>query len=139
MFIRAFIKAVRMTLRGEQPRTMQHPQLYAWIKEGAKLVDDVYDAAERAGLDRQAREKIALKIDGRKMSMETILGAVYHSHHLEMPHLLSTPGEHNITAIYAANLNDRYRVRCLHDALDKSPARAALARLSDHLEAIPKQ
>ncbi len=71
--------------------------------------------------------------------METILSAVHYHHTLEMPHLLSTPGTHNLTAIYAANLNDRYRVRCLcdSDALQGSPARPAIVALSDHLESIP--
>jgi hypothetical protein len=49
----------------------------------------------------------------------------------------STP--HTFVAIYASNLNDRYRVVHLRDAVVQPDVKESLAHLSEHLDSMPSQ
>jgi hypothetical protein len=116
-YIRAFIVALRLTLRGQQPPGLRHPELYAWIKQMAVLIDAVYAAADQNDLNKKAREAVTVKLDGRSMSLETAFQ----------------------TLRYAGNMNDRYWLMTLQaePALQNPAVHVALVQLSAHLDSIP--
>ena len=140
-YIRAFIVALRLTLRGQQPPGLRHPELYAWIKQMALLVDAVYAAADQNGLDKKARETTMVKLDGRSMSLETAFQTLRYHAAEEYPSLLrnSPESRHNLSAIYAGNMNDRYWLMTLQaePALQNPAVHASLTQLGAHLDAIP--
>lgn len=140
-YIRAFIVALRLTLRGQQPPGLRYPELYAWIKQMTVLVDALYTAADQNGLDKRARDATMVKLDGRSISLDTAFKTLRYHAGEEYPSLLrnSMGSRHNLTAIYAGNLNDRYWLAQLQEesALQHPAVRAALTQLSDHLDAIP--
>ncbi|MFQ3646057.1 MAG: hypothetical protein SNJ54_08910 [Anaerolineae bacterium] len=139
--IRAFFKALWLTLQGKTytpaPKPPRYPLLEAWRAEGVQRLYAALSAADKTGLDEAARRAFTLTLDSRPISMETILRAVEHNLTREYPLLMETRIEHNLTTLYALNLNDRYRAAQLAAALSDDPARAAVQRLSEHLDAIP--
>jgi hypothetical protein len=137
-YLRAFVLALKLTLRGRQIAP-KHPELDPWAREAARRVDIVYRTANVNGLNEAARKALILHLDGRDISMETILASVWHHTTMEYVKLLLDSTPHTFVAIYASNLNDRYRVAQLRDAVQPSAVKAALAGLSDHLDSIPSQ
>jgi hypothetical protein len=140
-YIRAFIVTLRLTLRGQQPPGLRHPELYAWIKQMLLLVDAVYSAADQNGLDKKVREATTVKLDGRSMSLETAFQTLRYHAGEEYLSLLrnSTNSRHNLSAIYAGNMNDRYWLMTLQaePSLQNPAVHAALVQLSTHLDSIP--
>jgi plasmid maintenance system killer protein len=138
--IRAFFKALMMTLRGEalQPPDRRYPNLSAWVERGQQLSKDTLQTADRHDLPSAARDAIQLRINRRDISAQTILAAVQHNMHTEYPMLLDTRLEHNLTTLYAMNMNDQYRVTQLA-ASDELPApvKDKVVQLRDHLNNIP--
>lgn len=137
--LRAFWLALRFTLRGEKPPALQHPQLLAWVQRLAVLVEDVYLAADQSQLDKERRQAVSLKLDGRLMSVESVLAAVRYHARQEYPSLLRSGLPYNRLGIQASNLNDHYWVSQLLDVPElQSPAvKSALLRLTAHLQTIP--
>lgn len=135
-YVRAFVLALKLTLRG-QTIAPQHPQLEAWAREAARRVEAVCQAADADGLDEAARNAVLLHIDRRDISMETILATVKHHVTREYVKLLLDSTPHSALAIYASNLNDRYRVARLQDAVRSPGVTLAITALRDHLDAIP--
>lgn len=139
-YLKAFVKAIQLTASGQQiqPPTQQYPALMQWIEQGRHLVNTAYKQAEQNDLNRPKRETIVLELDRRPISMETILGAVQHNLTLEYPMLLEARVEHNITTLYALNLNDQHRVVELAN-VDRLPApvQQAVQALAHHLQNIP--
>ncbi len=139
-YIRAFFIALKMTLRGEKIQPSPYAPLIAWMERGAVLLTAVYAAADKNGLDKTARQKMTLKLEGRDLSLQTALAGVEHHLRQEYPYLLKNLTEHSITGIYASNLNDQFRIMRLRDAdfLANQPSlREAVSQLSEHLNAIP--
>lgn len=140
-YIRAFIVTLRLTMRGQQPPGLRHPELYTWIKQMALLVDAVYAAADQNNLGKKAREATTVKLDGRSMSLETAFQTLRYHAGEEYPSLLrnSPNSRHNLSAIYAGNMNDRYWLMTLQaePALQNTAVHAALTHLGAHLDAIP--
>ncbi len=138
-YLRAFVIAFKMTLRGEQPGALKYAAFVDWTRQAVLLVDAVYAAADSGGMSESLRRTIRLRLDGRDMNMETILAALRHHFTQEYPYLLRHDIAHNLTAIYASNMNDQYWLARLRDAepLQDSPVRAAAAVLIAHLDAIP--
>ena len=139
-YIRAFIKAIRMTLAGKalQPARVRYPNLTRWVNEGLQLAENTLHTADKHGLNEAARQQVILKIDRRDMSMDVILRAVRHNLSLEYPMLLDATVDHNLTTLYALNMNDQYRVSRLAQVDDLIPeVQAAIVRLSNHLQNIP--
>lgn len=139
---RAFWGALRHSLRGQsvQPRAPRYPALAAWMAQTPPLLDAVYAAADGVGIDSAARAALKLMVDRREISAETILAALRHNLTEEYPLLIETYFEHNLTTLYAINLNDARRVAHLArwEALQAYPAlTAALVALAAHLQAIP--
>ena len=139
-YAQAFIKAIRMTLAGQtiQPARTRYPNLTRWVHEGLQLAENTLQTADKYGMDAAARKQVILKIDRRNMSMDVILRAVRHNLSLEYPMLLDATVDHNLTTLYALNMNDQYRVSRLAERDDLSPeVQAAIAHLSNHLQNIP--
>ena len=140
-YLRAFFTAARMTLRGEKlPAPTQHP-LLLWTRQFAVLVDGVYQVAERGGLNKNARQTIKLRIDGRPMSVETLLATLKFNAVTEYPTLLRHGVSRDVmNTFHASNLNHRYGIERLKaaDELQNADLQAALTRLDQHLENIPQ-
>jgi hypothetical protein len=135
-YFRAFVVALRMTLRGET-FTPQYPELTTWVEETTRLVDAVYQAADGNGLRKPERDSFILHLDKRDISMETILATVRHHSTQEYTRLMRDKTRHTFVAIHASNLNDRFRVAELGEKVESLPVKAAIMALSHHLEAIP--
>lgn len=138
-YARAFVLAVKLTLRGESAPPPPYAPLRRWTEQVQAQVAAVYRAADQHGLDRAARQQIVIKADGREMTMQVILdGVAYHASQ-EYPYLLRDLTEHSVTAIYASNMNDQFYVASLQnaEALQESPVLAAVASLAEQLRAIP--
>lgn len=137
-YVRAFITALRLTIRGQQPPGLKHPELYAWIKQMALLVVELSNAVDQARLDKQ---NTFVRLDGRRLSLDKVLQIFHYHAAQEYPSLLATSGSRrfNIGAIHATNMNDRFWLSILREetSLQTPAVQAALARFNDHLEAIP--
>ncbi len=140
-YVEAFVIALRMTIRGEK---LQPPprdtSLDAWLREGLRLVDAVYNAADSAAIRREQRAGMTVRIDGRPMKLEIVLGTLRFHLAQEYPSLLRQPGPHNLMGIRAGCMNDRYWVSKLLEepALQHGSIPIALNQLAAHLETIPK-
>ncbi len=142
-YLRAAWIALKLTVRGEHYLPPSpYPQLMLWVREAEALVDTIYRIADEDGLDDTARQKIVVVVDGRQMSMALILASVKYNMQREYPQLLRTRIDHNLTAFYAGNLNDRYRMQRLCEAesrtLFSQSLEHALQTLKQHLEAVPQ-
>ncbi len=137
-YVRAFFLALKMTLRGQR-LAPKYPELDVWSREAARQVQVVFAAADAAGMDEAARKGLVLHLDRRDISMEMILATVRHHVTMEYRRLLLDSTPHTFVAIYAGNLNDRYRVAQLEAAVENPAVKAALADLSRHLERMPSQ
>lgn len=135
---RAFVTALRVALRGDNPHR-KYPRLQNWIEDGQRHVKALQEAAAAAGWDERRQRDLILHLDSRDISMYVILGGVEHHFKREYPHLLLDEIEHNLTAITALNINDLYRVQQLQEAeaLQNSPLQEPLNALRTHLEALP--
>jgi hypothetical protein len=137
-YVRAFMTALRMTIRGQQPPGLRHPELYAWIKQLAVLVAELSAAVDQAGLDKK---NIIVRLDGRRFSLEKVLQIFHYQAEEEYPSLLATSAgrRFNIGAIHATNMNDRFWLLLLREEpnLQNPAVQAALTRLSQHLDGIP--
>jgi hypothetical protein len=121
-----------------QPAAIRYPNLTQWVQDGLLLVDNTLKTADANGLDEKTRQQMTLIIDRRAISMDVILRAVKHNLSLEYPMLLDTHMEHNLTTLYALNLNDQYRVSRLAEIEGLAPEiQAAVAQLAAHLQNIP--
>jgi hypothetical protein len=141
--IRAFFLALWLTLRGKpiqpKPVVSKYPSLEAWIAVGLQRVVTIERIADKADMPQDKRKAIKLRLEGRDIAMETILSAVHHNLTREYPLLLKSEIDHNLTTLYALNLNDQYRVAQLLNAPDiaNTPVQNAVYALSEHLKNIP--
>ncbi|MCA9912662.1 MAG: hypothetical protein KC496_04920 [Anaerolineae bacterium] len=139
-YLRAFFKALQLTIQGKQfqPVDVQYPSLTQWIHEGRQLVNEAYKLAESNGWSEEKRQSLRLTLDRRDISMEVILGSVRHNLTMEYPKLLESRMQYNLTALYALNMNDQYRVAQLaqEEELPKNMLQSVQA-LADHLAQIP--
>lgn len=146
--IRAFFTALVMTLRGQSPPprptpASKYPALYAWIRQGAEMAERSLVVTNKSGVDQTARLAIRLTIEGRETSMEAILGGIRFHLVQEYYYLLQNETSHSLTAIYASNLNDQFRLARLSEALkpEDQPKYTEIINelvvLKKHLESIP--
>lgn len=135
-YVRAFVIALRMTLRGETPPPAT--PLREWITQGLSRVDMIETLAARHQIDPA---QVVLHLDRRDIRMSVILSTVRHHLTNEYPLLLRTPSAHSLNLLYANNLDDHYRVSRLEAApiLAGTPVQNAVSALAAHLEAIPQQ
>jgi len=139
--LNAFWRALQMTMRGQTytPPAATHPELRAWIERAKELVQDVFQAADANGLDESARKQRSLPLEGRPMTMQTILAAVQHNLAREYPSLLDSGLEHSILTLVAFNMNDHYRLTKLAESLDDTTSvQSAVRNLDTHLASMPQ-
>lgn len=131
----AFFEALQRAIGREQP----FPLFSRWARHTLPLINAVYTAADAAGLDEEQRRRLSLRIDRRDISMETILGAIKYHAEREYPYLLGEKVNDNAIAVYALNLNDRYRIVRLTEveAVSGGALGAALDALHRHLDSVP--
>ena len=135
-FARAFIHALRLTLRGESLTPPHYRALEDWIAKSMTLLDNAERAAAAANIDPAA---LRLKLDGRQTSLETSLAMLRHNLAEEYPRLIRLDDPHSMTVVGSSNLNDQYRIGQFAAAeVISSPAlRRALAELNEHLLNLP--
>lgn len=140
-YIRAFFKALELTLKGEalQPADKRHPQLHEWIQQGQRQIQNVFLVADKNGFNSDQRKQTTVTIDHRPMSMDVILRAVQHNLELEYPMLMDAHIEGDILTIYAINMNDQYRVSRLVDLeeINNTALAPAIKHLHQHLMNVP--
>ncbi|MBC8097801.1 MAG: hypothetical protein H7Y11_00015 [Armatimonadetes bacterium] len=138
-YLRAFIITVQRMLHGAIP-TPKYPILAGWMQQATLLNDALLRTADQHQYPTQARLQLLFKVDGRAISMETVLQALRYHLTEEYPNLLRDETAHSLTAIYASNLNDQYRLTRLAESLAAQPVlQAAAQALAAHLAAIPSQ
>jgi hypothetical protein len=137
-YLRAFVIALRMTLRGETPPPAPDAPLREWIAQALSRVEMVETLAARQQIDPA---KVVLHLDMRDIRMSTILNTVRHHLTSEYPLLLRTPSSQSLNLLYANNMDDHYRVSRLEAAPDlaDTPVQNAVVALAAHLETIPQQ
>ncbi len=135
-FARAFIQALRLTLRGESLTPTRYRPLEAWIEAGLGLLAG---AEQAAALERVDLAALQLKLDGRPTSLETTLKMLRHNLVEEYPRLIRLDDPHSMTVLRSSNLNDQYRVSQFAeiDAISAPPLRQALKDLNAHLLNLP--
>lgn len=141
-YVRAFITALRLTLRGEQTPAQQasarYPLLLGWCAETVRRVDAFQAACDRDGFDAQSRAAAVRHLDGRDMNLQTVLNTLRFHVAREYPHLLAHEGKYALLAVQATHLNDRFYLTGFLDADALSGAAVqGLNDLIDHLNAMP--
>ena len=135
-FARAFIQALRLTLRGESLTPAHYRRLEDWIATGMTLLVDAERVAAAAKVDPAA---LRLKLDGRQTSLETSLAMLRHNLAEEYPRLIRLDDPHSMTVVQSSNLNDQYRIGqfAAADAISSPALRRALDELNEHLLNLP--
>ena len=135
-FARAFIQALRLTLRGESLTPAQYRPLETWIDAGLPLLAQAERAAAAEYGDLSA---LQLKLDGRPTSLETTLKMLRHNLTEEYPRLIRLDDPHSMTVVQSSNMNDQYRVGqfAAIDAISSPALRQALEGLNAHLLNLP--
>lgn len=143
-YVRAFIGAVRLTMKGETPPAPNHPEVRGWLKAGVMQFDETMRRVEQGGLTQASRQEIVLVADGRKITMEMILKSVHYHLTEEYPYLLRDETAYSRLAIHTSNFNDEYRIRRLIEKLQEQQTPvpeamlAALEALRLHLHSFPE-
>lgn len=139
-WLRAFFGALSLTLRGSSPPPLPYAAQREWTARMAQLVAAVYESAAAQGLDQEARRALVLHIEGRDMSMETILAALKYHAEEEYVYLFRHPTADLHLALAASNLNDAFWIGRLKEdaALQGTAVQQALELLAQHLERLPQ-
>ena len=135
-FARAFIQALRLTLRGESLTPPHYHALEDWIANSMTLLVNAERAAAAANVDPAA---LRLKLDGRQTSLETSLAMLRHNLAEEYPRLIRLDDPHSMTVVQSSNLNDQYRIGqfAAAEAISSPALRRALAELNERLRNLP--
>ncbi len=138
--LRAFVTAVRMTVRGEKIPSADaqiaahYPKLDAWRRETLVLVDQIEAAAARELLDLTT---VILTVDKRAVSAKTIVETVRYHAAQEYAFLLRQASPHTLLGIFATNLNDQHLIaqwQTIAPTLSDM-----LTALATHLRNIPQE
>jgi hypothetical protein len=132
---KAFWKALRMTLRGEEIESSPRDELLNWSRRTVELVREVLQAADQDGMDQSARQGIQIRADSREISMQTVLTGIEHHAAVEYPMLIRTLGEDSFALIQANNTDDQFRLSRLTEAeaARNAALQTALRKLEAHL------
>lgn len=136
-FTRAFMQALRLTLRGESLTPARYRPLEVWIAAGLTVLDQAERAAAADRIDLVA---LQLKLDGRPTSLDTTLNMLRHNLTEEYPRLIRLDDPHSMAVVQSSNLNDQYRVSqfAASDAISSQALRRALEGLDAHLRNLPE-
>jgi hypothetical protein len=136
-YARAFVLALRFTLRGEKPPLLklreEQPDLAAWWRESVVLVEAIERAAVEHGVDPAT---VKLRVDRRDISMKTILATIRYHAERDYPYLIAHHDEHDQLALQSINLNDRYLVMQLGKHVQEV-LKPAIEALGQHLAEPP--
>ncbi len=135
--VRAFFEALRLTITGQRAKPSPLVTLRAWAATSAELARKALEAGDASGFDGQARTALTLSVEGRRVSIETVLQTVRFHAEQEYTHILDLNNRDDLAAIYAANVNDRFLTSRAFDALEAGAFREAVGQLFSHLENIP--
>ncbi|MBN8635937.1 MAG: hypothetical protein J0M07_11490 [Anaerolineae bacterium] len=141
-YARAFIGALKLTLRGEtiQPAIDPHPNLTAWWQSTIRLTDAAFASADNHGFPKSRRETLVLRIEGRDVSMETILKTVRFHADQEFPVLMRQGDNFGYLTMQATVMNDRFLVdKLAHAATLPDEIKAAVAAITAHLDLLPRK
>ncbi|HVU10876.1 MAG TPA: hypothetical protein VHD90_06340 [Phototrophicaceae bacterium] len=138
-YVRAFVLALRFTLRGEQPPLLKvreaYPQLAAWWAQTISLIR----AIERtAAANHVSLETVKLHVDRREQNAATVLATIRFHAERDYPYLLVHDAQYGQMTLQATNLNDRHLVAKLLETVDPS-LKASVQALDDHLALLPIQ
>ena len=135
-YARAFIHALRLTLRGESLTPPRYRPLEAWIEAGSTKLKRAEQVAAAERVDLSA---LRLPLDGRPTSIETTLAMLRHNLTDVYPRLIRLDDPHSMTVVQSSNMNDQYRVAqfAAADALSSLALRQALEELNEHLLNLP--
>jgi hypothetical protein len=143
--IRAFFKALQMTLQGEamSPPEERYPELHAWVETGVVLIDETLAIADQHGFDAPTRQKTTIMLEKRATAVEVLFANVRHNLTLEYPKLMHARVDHNLTTLYAMNLNDQFFIAQITQAMQagdiqvNEPVLNATLKLENYLQNIP--
>jgi hypothetical protein len=136
-YLRAFVIALRLTLRGQTMTPPPPTPLHLWIQQGLERLDTIERVSAKTRIDP---DSVRLIIDRRETRMSTLLNIVRYHFTDEYPLLLRQVSDRSLILLQATNLDDHHRMRRLADtpALADTPVKQAVAALAEHLESIPK-
>jgi len=136
-YLRAFIQALRLTLRGQSLTPAHYQPLEAWIGTGLTKLKRAEQVAAAERVDMSA---LRLKLDGRPTSLEISLKMLRHNLTEEYPRLIRLDDPHSMTVVQSSNLNDQYRISQFaeSDVISSTALRRVLAELNDHLLNLPR-
>ena len=136
-YVRAFVVALRFTLRGEKPPLLQvrerQPQLVAWWERTLELIGEIERAAAAQGIDSAG---LTVHVDKRDLSMKTILATVKYHAEREYPYLAVQNDQFSPMTLQAINLNDRYLIMQLEKRVE-GHTKTIIETLSAHLGNLP--
>lgn len=143
-YLRAFLTAVRMTARGEQPPALKaeahFSPFFAWCAQTVALADAVIAEADARGIDTKRRAALKLRIEGRLTSFEIALAAVRFHSAQEFPYLLRHEPRYALLGLHATNLNDRFLLlRFAESGVLPAEVTQTLQALIAHLERVPQE
>ncbi len=135
-FARAFIKALRLTLRGDSVIAPHFQPLQSWIKAGLTKLAQAEAAAQQERVDPAL---LQLKLDGRPTSLAITLQMLRHNLTEAYPRLIRLNDPHSMTVVQSSNMNDQYRVAQFAARGGHSSAKLqrALDDLNRHLQRLP--
>ena len=137
--LRAFFKALQLTLRGESLTPAKFRPLEIWIATGRSLLSLVIEAADAKGVGQPQRQALQLKLDGRMTSLQQTLDMLHHNFVNEYPRLIRLNDNYSMLVVQSINMNDQYRLsRFLsEDVIESQELRRAIAGLHDQLLNLP--
>jgi len=135
-YLRAFIQALRLTLRGQSLTPAHYRPLAAWIEAGLTKLER---AEQVAAAERVELSALRLKLDGRPTSLDISLKMLRHNLMEEYPRLIRLDDPHSMTVVQSSNLNDQYRISQFAESavISSTALRRVLAELNDHLLELP--
>ena len=135
--MRAFVQALRLTLRGQTATPAHYRPLEIWMEQALELLARVQDAA---GQGSQDLDSLSLMLDGRPVTLLRSLDMLRHNLVNEYPRLIRLDDPFSMMVVQSSNFNDQYRLSQFLDAdmLESPAAQRALAQLNEHLQALPE-
>jgi hypothetical protein len=137
--IRAFIRALQMTIRGETIAPSHYKPLEDWVNIGLQILAIVFTTADSNSLSHEKRQQIQLKLDGHMTSLEQTLQMVRHNWVNEYPKLIQLDDPYTMMVVQSSNMNDQYRVSqfATADDIPSTEVKQALEALNQHLMNLP--
>ncbi|MDX2078920.1 MAG: hypothetical protein SFZ02_20980 [bacterium] len=141
-YARGLWKTIVVLVRGGgKPPEEANIPYRRWTERTNALVTAVFAVADKEAISVATRESLKIKVDGREMSLQTLLQAIAYHAKEEYAYLLKNFTDNSLMTIQATNLNDEYALsRFIEAELIKSEAvLKALTNLHTHLKQVPNK